>query len=362
MEQKEKILYLEALRVLATILVLLNHLPAITVYSLHEGIRRYAFLTVTLIDCIDVPLFFMISGALLFRKKPDTKKLLTVKIPRFALVLFLSVLGIFLTNAAVSVKNGAAPELSPAVFLRGFLEGSIPGTGNYWFLYAYLSLLIMAPFLYPIAVSLRRESFLLLLFLHACACTVLPLLNHFLGAAGQDSLSFSGYLHFPLAVSKPFFYALCGYYLSEKTESKKIKPSRLCLCGLVAVAGIAISIYCTGSFLDRTNEASEQYLPLFDYVSAGFVFLLVRYLFEERFPKLSEGCFASLLRFLGPLCFGIYLLDPFLKKALYPAYSRPLGDRIPGLLFSLGWVTLSFLLCATMTSLLKKIPGIRKLL
>ncbi len=42
MKTKERSAWIETLRVLATLLVLLNHVPAVIVYSVQEGIPRYA--------------------------------------------------------------------------------------------------------------------------------------------------------------------------------------------------------------------------------------------------------------------------------------------------------------------------------
>ena len=361
--KKERNAGIETLRVLATLLVLLNHLPAVMVYSVHEGVARYAYLAFTLFDRINVPLFFMISGALLLKKKEDFSVVMKKRIPRFALLLFLAELGIFLLNALIAFRHGTEADLSPLSFLRSFLAGNIPNAGSYWFFYAYLSFLLMLPFLRPMAEASGKRELLLLLCGHALLWSVLPFVNWCLLKGGLKPLYLTQELSFPLAVVQPFFYSLCGYFLTERVPAEKLKAKHLWFLFAASAAGIAVSAGCTLGYMELKGiNYTEEYYRMFDYVTAVFVFLLVRYLMEKKHPALSEGRFASVMRFFGPLCLGIYLLDPVWKLVIYPAYSRVCAGEVPGLWFSLLWVVFSFLAGALVTRILKCIPAVRKLL
>lgn len=363
MKAEERSAWIETLRVLATLLVLLNHVPAVTAYCMHGGFFRYAYLTLTLFDRINVPLFFMISGALLLEKKEDFSVVMKKRIPRFALLLFLAELGIFLLNALISFHHGTAADLSPLSFVRSFLAGNIPGAGSYWFFYAYLSFLLMLPFLRPIAAAAGKRELILLILGHGLVWSVLPFVNYCLLQNGQKALYLSQDLSFPLAVVQPFFYTLCGYFLARRVSLEKLKAKHLWLLFAASLAGIALSAACTLGYgrLKGINY-TEEYFRMFDYVTAVFVFLLIRYLMEKKHPALSKGRFAAVMRFLGPLCLGIYLLDPVWKLTLYPVYSRLNTQETPALWFSLGWIALSFIAGGIVTRILKFIPFIKRLL
>ena len=351
------------MRVLATLLVLLNHVPAVMVYSMHEGFSRYAYLTLTLFDRINVPLFFMISGALLLDRKEDFSVVIKKRIPRFALLLFVAELGIFLLNALIDMHNGAEADLSPVSFIRMFLAGNIPGAGSYWFFYAYLSFLLMLPFLRPIAAACGKRELILLLSVHALVWSVLPLADLFLMMNGRLTLQISQDLSFPPAVVQPFFYSILGYCLTHRVPAEKLKGKQLWLLFAASAAGIAVSSFCTLEYAKLKGiNYTEEYFRMFDYVTAIFVFLLIRYLMEKRRPALSEGRFAAVMRYLGPLCLGIYLLDPVWKKLVYPFYSRNFAGEVPGLWFSLVWIVFSFIAGAIVTRILKCIPFIKRFL
>lgn len=64
--KKEKV-YLEYLRIIACALVIYNHLSGWTLYIITDGIPQYIYMILSVITKINVPIFFMITGALLLR-------------------------------------------------------------------------------------------------------------------------------------------------------------------------------------------------------------------------------------------------------------------------------------------------------
>ncbi len=360
--KNEKKIYIEALRVLATLFVLLNHVPANVLYQQHEGAARYALLAMMFLSRTCIPIFYMIAGSLLLDRDEPLGVLMKKRILRFVAVLFFAELGIYLANAAVSVLHHTPVQLSPGYFLSCFIAGKLPGAETYWYLYAYLSLLFMLPFLRPIRKILGKWEFLLLMIPHLVICGILPVYNRAASAFGLMHLEFSADLDLPLAISRPAVCAVCGYFITKKIKAEDIKPRHILLLFAASAAGIAAGVWATLNYAEAHGEYLTSYYHCFDYLITIFLFILFRYLSEVRFPKLSAGRFAKVLCFFGPLCFGVYLLDPFLKMALYPAYTRLGGEYTGTLLFSLGWVFLSFFTCSLLTWVLKKIPGVKKLL
>ena len=359
-EKKEKKIYIEVLRVIATLFVLLNHVPANMLYQQHEGAAQYALLAMMFVSRTCIPIFYMISGALLLDHDEPIGVILKKRILRFVAVLFVAELGIYLANAAVAYLHHDEIQLSPFYFFSCFIAGKLPGAETYWYLYAYLSMLFLLPFLRPIRKVLGKGEFLLLLIPHVVICGILPIYNRAASSYGFMHLEFSDDLGFPLAVWRPAFCALCGYVLAKKIPAERIKPWHLISLFLASAAGVAAGVWATLDYGKAHGEYVTSFYHTFDYLSTIFLFLLLRYLTEVRFKKFSEGRFAKVLAFFGPLCFGVYLLDPFLKMALYPAYTRLGSGYTDTLLFSLGWVFFSFFVCSLLTWVLKKIPGVKK--
>lgn len=68
-EKKQKKIYFEWMRILACGLVIFNHLEGYTLYKSSIGMKQGLYMLLTMITRINVPLFFMISGALLLKKR-----------------------------------------------------------------------------------------------------------------------------------------------------------------------------------------------------------------------------------------------------------------------------------------------------
>jgi hypothetical protein len=65
---------------------------------------------------------------------------------------------------------------------------------------------------------------------------------------------------------------------------------------------------------------------------------------------------------LGSLTLGIYLLDPYLKLFLYYKYEMFMIQKFPVLVVSIGWVLISMFLGATITAIIRKLPGLKRIL
>lgn len=95
-------------------------------------------------------------------------------------------------------------------------------------------------------------------------------------------------------------------------------------------------------------------------MSTIVAFILIKYIVVKVFPEFFKGKVANCVCFMGSLTFGIYLLDPILKKTFYGAYESVIEGHFPTLIVSIGWCVISMLLGGVGTYLLKKVPIIRK--
>jgi hypothetical protein len=262
-------------------------------------------------------------------------------------VLIVVFTGMYFTNALVAVKHGGSADISAWGFIKAFLACGLDGAEFYWFLYAYLSLLFMLPFLRPAAKHIGRAEFIMLIVLRVIFSSAIPIFNAFSVSVFNDTLGVTDKLSFPMAVFDAFFFAVCGYYLDKKVDAAALKLKHFILLYALCIAAMIVSCVLPGK---------EPQWQLFSYVYVFTFFLTVK--------KLTAGSFkpAAVFGFLAPLCFGIYLLDPFFKRAFYAKYSAVFEPYHTNILFSLGWLVLSFTLGALITWVLKRIPGVRKFL
>lgn len=341
--------YFDVLRVLAILLVVFNHLPGYLLYQTCSGLKAWAYMLLTMFTRINVPLFLMVSGALLLGKEESTSRLIKHRVSRIvAVTVLFSALCYFLK----------AEDPTLGGFFRGLLGGGIEG--SYWFLYAYLGMLLLLPFLRFVAVRLGRGELRYLLILHLIVATIVPMASYAVAVLTGDGLSVN--LSLPLATTKQLFYPLVGYYLGRVLTIDELTWKRVGALCIASLAGMLVSSGFT-YYQGMTTGYTQDFVQLFDWVSAIAVFVLVRFVFEggislER--RAPRACRA--FTFLGPLTFGVYLFDPLLKRYLYGGVSAALEPLLPTLLVSFAWCLVSFVLGCTLTFLLKRVPGFRAIL
>ena len=64
---RSRYVWIDLLRIGACLLVIFNHLPGYTLYQTNTGVMAWAYMSITMFTRINVPLFLMISGALLLK-------------------------------------------------------------------------------------------------------------------------------------------------------------------------------------------------------------------------------------------------------------------------------------------------------
>lgn len=218
-------------------------------------------------------------------------------------------------------------------------------------------MLLLLPFLRSIAHRIGRTEFIYLLALHAFLAAVIPMARYILQV--QFDFGFSVNLDLPLASTKQFFYPLAGYYLARVLNVDNLTPR--CIAAALGAALVGILISCAFTYHQGlTRGYTQDFVQLFDWVSAMAIFVLVRWLFEggakwqERMP-----CLCMALGAVAPLTFVVYLLDPVWKMYLYAPLTSALEPFLPTLFVSLAWCAMSFFLGSLAGVLMKRVPGLR---
>lgn len=348
---KNRKVYLDYIRIIAIVLVLFNHLPGYYLYAAPNNsiILTWSYLLITMVTRVNVPLFLMISGAVLL-EKTDSNKKWGLRILRIMVVLF-SLSLIMYGMYGIRTHSWQIPDFRKK-FLYKFLNGKIEYLGSYWFLYAYLGMLCILPFLRYIAQKINQTDILILMILKVIFSSLLPIANFVLMCYGRDPILISANYQLPFISIKELFYPLIGFYLAENHISLKAKAN----CGFAAIVGIFVSsllTYLQGSISGFTQD----YVQLFDYASAIFTFILIKDFIENK----EKFNLKHIVTFSG-LTFGIYLFDPFWKLMGGEQLINYLCGRMPDLVASFIWILISIILGGLLTYILKKNKFISQLL
>ena len=353
---KQKKVYLELLRIICSWFVVFNHLPAMYLLTTTTGVLQDIHLIIRSVIIIAVPVFLMISGTVLLGKKEDIKTVFKNRVSKAFMTMFLIELGMYLLIIIRSLyKQLPITEKPISTFIFGFIHGDLPSLEAYWYLYLNLAFLISLPLLQRITVGYTKQDFKFWLFLHFFYYTLMPTINVFFDKWGIGVLDVAGALDIPFALTQIYFYPFMGYYLDRNVDTNKMEKKHV--LGLI-LGLIFVQLLCVLAFHNKMSIG-----PMFDYIVAIIIFILIKYLVERVLPNLSNWeSLSKKICLIGSLTYGIYLFHIPVNYVLAGVWHTKLEPIIGTFFTSFIWVFISMAICGTITYFLKKIPGIKKLL
>ena len=133
LDTKNRKLHLEVLRILAIMLVLFHHTEGrgFVLFLQREGFSRSIYLLLSILCEIAVPIFFMISGALLLKKEESIKDILCKRVLRFIIVLFAITVIYRFYDLLVNDK----PTGGFMGIVNAFVNNA--ASGALWYMYSY---------------------------------------------------------------------------------------------------------------------------------------------------------------------------------------------------------------------------------
>jgi len=336
-----RVAYLDALRLFASFLVIVNHTYDYVRLSEASSAVRFASFASMSFSNIAVPLFLMISGCTLLTKQDDIRKTFS-RVLRIglALVIFSFVYEIY------RFATGQLPSLSIKRFLLFIYEQNT--TMAYWYLYMYLGLLLMLPFFQKLFAAMQRQDFLLFFGISVFFISFWPLVVEYTSMSAYNEQ-----FVLPLFGSS-ITYLFWGGFLYK--HMKKNPPAWILLALIAACTLISAAV--TNRAYAATSGQSYLFLDDTDLLpvvlTAFSVFLLFR-----QIP--FSGCAAEIVRTLGSASFGIFLLSDLFIAILFPlcAFLRAHLPVFAAVTIYQAAIWLASLACSL---ILKRIPLVNKLL
>lgn len=351
--EKRSLLHIEIIRIIAAFFVIFNHtgnygFSLFTQYP-PDSVRYWVYLLISVLSKISVPLFFMISGALLLNKEEEPLKKQAVRFLRIlaALVIFSALyytLTILRGEEAFNILR----------FFRVLIEEY--WMSAYWYLYAYLAFLLTLPFLRRLAKAMKEKEFLYLLLLVLLFFGFLPVL-WYLFTSKEFVLNPNFSIGWIAGMS--VFYPLLGYYLENRLDIRRISGKLLAVLWAADLVCIALTCIATSRASLAAGYHVQSHLMALIPVNTAVIYL--------SFKKLlllhpAKGFGGKLLQTVGDCTFGIYLFHVFFLQL-------PIGlvyhffDHIAAvpLIAELLRCLEVFLFSFVLTWILKHIPVVRKL-
>lgn len=336
---KEKIVYFEICRIIALFCIMYQHTGGrgADAWKYTESIWVFVMsLTGRIVSSIGVPLFWMVSGALLLPKKETWEKVYRNRVPRIAKILGLFSVVRYLYQCIMQDQKGGVGE-----FLRLFYTQEI--FLPYWFLYEYLGILFLLPFLRKMMQNLteREERIFFLLLLGW------NILNDFSNVYLR--VGFVLNLHFQSSVS----YFILGYLMENCRMLRESKRRELVAAiGQLVFAGAVL--YRLWGVQNR-SETFEGFIMLLTLS----VYYLNRYMAGKKIW--SNTTLHRFIIWCGSNVFGIYLIEDYLRNATAVIWEwiAPLIGAVPACCV---WLLSVFFVGNVLISEARRVPILKNFL
>lgn len=339
MSYKKKI-YLEVIRIIAVLLVIFNHTDGFIYYTVPGNIFTHLYSLILAILCrMAVPLFFMVSGALLLGKEESLSELFRKRIARMLIVLVAVSAFYYLLDMVL----GRLASPGAGDFIFRLLTNGI--RDSFWFLYAYIGILVLLPFFRRVAPFCKGKLVLYLIGLRVLTDLMVPLLSLGMGITVSFEFGFVG---------DYYYYMLLGYYL-DREENERLSTGKLTIALLLSVALSGILVYCIKGIRGTYQTIA---LDLLVFLMAPAAFSIIK---RWMGGMTKSGQAEKWIITFGSCVFGIYLFDNFLRWQFLPVYLF-LSEKTIGIFANSVYVLLTFLGGFFYTWILKKIPVVRRYL
>jgi len=356
--KKEKRIDIELMRILAAFFVIFNHVgEGFFLFAEYDSntLNFWLYLFLSIFCKFSVPLFFMISGALMLNSETESyAKLWSKKVLRMVIILVVWSAVYYLPQALKGKE-----DIGLQVFFRRLYTSYWQNA--FWYIYAYIPFLISVPILQRIAKSLSNKEYVYIIVIVFVFTSLRPTVEYLLW---QGQYSLYKQFNFDWMAAKIFFYPLIGYFLQHRIQDFW-DGKKLTALWVINILFIMIGSYLTYYKAQITGELSEgtsqTFHNTFVLINSATVFVTCQFLIKHvKFGKIIDSIILS----LGEATFGIYLMHKLIMKlfeklnVLTRIYETlQINDMLSAILYC----TIIFAVGYCLTIICKKIPLIKQL-
>ena len=342
---KKRLVYLDALRIAACIMVVFIHVNAAFLYK--EPVNSLSYLFVSTFNGLGfagVNLFVMISGALFLAKEKelDLMTLYRHNILRLLVVYYLWTL-IFIIS--YHYKTGITSSDEFTDILRAFLCAD--GTYHLWYLPMTIGLYMLLPVVKPaFENSIKISRYYVILFFVVQIMLPFILMFKFSGRSVILDLSTSQPL---IAITGYLGYFVLGHFLNTENFNKKERTTALLVTGALTVICIALAYTLSNIYKEPVTDLNTTF-SLMTFSLSVFLFVLFKGVgFETAKEKTVK-----VITYISSLTLGIYLIHPLFLSVFSERFRLP---AVPSVIVT-GLLVL--VLSAAVTMIIRLIPKVGK--
>lgn len=287
-----KKLHIEWIRIIAIIMVVLNHSDLFYTFytNTDNAITFLGSLFVSAICKVNVPLFIMITGALLIPKAESWQIIVKKRIVRIFTVLFVCSVMIYMLECFLWHQETFSVGNFIDLFLRQEIQIS------YWYLYEYIGILLLIPILGFMLRSMDSNTMKYCVNLALFIKVGIEFVNFFT----DYNLPFGFFL-----INDSVFYVIMGYYLENRMEDCEYDAVSYKKIILVQIGCILTTMLLVIADKKIYGAWHEGVLSMLTPISTVCIYMLLKKsCFHEK-----ENNFSRWIRFLGSCTFGVYLIE-----------------------------------------------------
>ncbi len=343
---RERNLSLDAGRTVAITAVMLIHVCAPLVTGNKPGDPQFFY--GNLFDCLSriaVPLFVMISGALMLNEETDLplKKLFLKKIPQILIPLIV-------WSAVYALHYKILPPMSAGkpIDWEDVRSAFFMGHYHLWYLYMQIGMYLILPFLRAFVKKENKNLVLLYIGLALLTQFTVPVLKT-VGTywrPAKDIVTFLGKFYMGF-FSQFAAYYLTGWYVVHVGVPKRWKR-------ILIYALSALSVLATILYVNKTKDYQNAYSDwnLFNYLYALGVFLVI-----SRHCTAIKGVVRTVVQFISKHSFGMYVVHVLIIRWVKTWLPRTLFPPV----YIFACLAVVFVISLGITWVFSKIPVLRKL-
>lgn len=331
-EMKQRNFYFDLLRIISCFMVVMVHVSGI--YFESYPVNTMDWMISNIYNCIaisGVPIFFMISGALMLKptKKIKLKKFLLHHVLYLVASYFLTIFAYNLLYYGVSESNKNFVSFKDKVILTSMC-GAGTGVGHLWFLPVLISIYLLVPIVKEGLVEEKNCIYFCIIFFAVAivwkSMLLFPIPYYRIFESLEKVIPFELY-------STYAGYFVLGHYLHTfiiPQIRKQIKISRnkvLCILFCILVTGLVTTICANACFsLKNKTAVTTANTPFFvgHFLSSTAFFTGIGILFYDKTTE--SRCIAK----LSQLTFYIYLTHPAFIYIIQNNFGYSLNWRYPG--------------------------------
>ena len=334
MEKKERIVWLDLLRVIAMMSIIFYHVAGNTLGTYNiTGTSKTVYEIIMLLLSFAIPIFMMISGYIFLNpnKKITVKEMLSKYC--FRILLAILIFGsMFVLIEQVYLNNFDILELIKRVVFNDTWA-------HMWYLYLILGIYLITPIFKLITDNIDDKRFNYLIILLFIFTICIPELNRLLKWNIDLSIGIT---------STYIFYYFYGYYLG----TKKITNTYKYISYILGILSIILVIVC---YLFKLDIVVLSYVSFTSFFIANLVFILLKDI------KIKNKNISNLITSVAVCSYGIYIFHQLFINIIYKVFKIDFIIRYP----YIGIIIYSFvifLLSYLLIFLFRKIKYLRTIL